>query len=160
MLSSSHSRAHTGLKEAKIAQTWARALGLPKHGRHHRELTRFKDPTVVRNADSVGDLSGVVRDVVRERRPGTPRSTLTVGEANDWLDALVDVVKDTGGSPSPAEAPPVERSAWRRTLEHAVAARGPAKKQDKYVTLVEKLLEKKLSVRRCFSRSVSSPLLI
>jgi len=160
------SRAHTGLKEAKIATTWAGAMGLTKGSgsggggsKHYAQLVGFNNPNLVKDKNSVGDLSCVVRDVVMERyynntaTKAMKGSKLTVGEVNEWLDLLVDIVKDRFGMPTTTTTTAaaangehgVNKSTWRKGLEKAMSSQKSAKKQDKYVTLVEKLFNRNLS---------------
>ncbi|KAL7548623.1 hypothetical protein ACHAWF_011897 [Thalassiosira exigua] len=134
-------RPHTGMKEARIGEAWARALGLRKASGHYKIIANYCDPRLVTNPTSVGDVSRVIMDVVAERAAGRG-SKLTVGEVNEWLDVLVDAAKDRIGTSSSTNEG-AERSPWRRSLERA--AGGIGKKQDKYARLVEKLVEKELS---------------
>ena len=136
-------RPHTGLKASKIAETWVKALGQTKGSKIHSLLTGYRNGKLIKNKDSVGDLSCVVRDVMNERQPGSG-SKLTVGEINEWLDVLVDVVKDRFDMPT---VKPVEKSKWRQQLEKTVRS---GKKGDKYAALVEKLINKNLSVSDSF----------
>ena len=122
------SRPHTGLKEARIAETWARAMGCDKGTEAYKQLTGFKNSTVIKNPISVGDLSCVVQDVMTERMPGTG-SKLTVGDVNEWLDVLVDIVKDKFGMTVEDRS---DKSVWRKSLEKAVASKKAAKKHDQY----------------------------
>ena len=136
-------RPHTGLKASKIAESWAKALGQTKGSKIHSQLSGYRNGKLIKNKDSVGDLSCVVRDVMNERQPGSG-SKLTVGEINEWLDVLVDVVKDRFDMPT---VKPVEKSKWRKQLEKTVRS---GKKGDKYAALVEKLINKNLSVSDSF----------
>ena len=146
-------RPHTGMKESKVAETWAKALGCNKGHKIHTLLTGYRngkligsDPITKANANnSIGDLSCVLMDIMKYRAPGSG-SKLTVGEMNEWLDVLVDVVKDRFDMPTEE---PTEKSKWRKSLEKAIRS-GPlgAKKGkgDIYRDLVEKLIHKNLSV--------------
>ena len=150
------SRAHTGLKESKVASAWASAMNLAKGSDHYRQLVNYRNGNVVKNPNSVGDLSCVVMDVAKERCPGKG-SKLTVGEVNEWLDVLVDVVKDRFGMATTSGAVGddgkgggVEKSSWRRGLERAIGCgssgdAGGTRKNDRYATLVEKLIDRNLS---------------
>ena len=136
------SRPHTGLKEARIAEAWAKAMGCDKGTEAYKQLTGFKNSTVIKNTNSVGDLSCVVQDVMTESMPASG-SKLTVGDVNEWLEVLVEIVKDKFGMAMEDNG---EKSAWRKSLEKAVASKKAAKKHDQYVVLVEKLIDKNLSV--------------
>ena len=140
-----NSRPHTGMKESKVAETWAKALSQAKGTKTHSILTGYRNGKLIKNQQSVGDLSCVVMDVMKERMPGSG-SNLTVGEVNEWLDVVVDVVKDRFDMPTEEH---VEKSKWRKSLEKAVRS-GPlgAKKQkgEIYSSLVEKLIQRNMSV--------------
>ena len=136
-----------------LPETWAKALGCNKGHKIHTLLTGYRngkligsDPITKANANnSIGDLSCVLMDIMKYRAPGSG-SKLTVGEMNEWLDVLVDVVKDRFDMPTEE---PTEKSKWRKSLEKAIRS-GPlgAKKGkgDIYRDLVEKLIHKNLSV--------------
>jgi hypothetical protein len=141
------SRPHTGLKEARIAETWDKAMGCDKGTEAYKQLTGFRNSTVIKNAISVGDLSCVVQDVMTERMPGTG-SKLTVGDVNEWLDVLVDIVKDKFGMTVEDRS---DKSVWRKSLEKAVASKKAAKKHDQYAVLVEKLIDKNMNVSKYLS---------
>ena len=136
------SRPHTGLKEARIAETWAKAMGCDSGSEAYKQLKGFREPTIIKNPNSVGDLSCVVQDVMTERLPASG-SKLTVGEVNEWLDVLVEIVKDKFGM---AVEDKIEKSAWRKTLEKAILMKKSAKKHEQYSILVEKLIDKNMSV--------------
>jgi hypothetical protein len=157
------SRAHTGMKEARIAEVYAKAMGCDKGSVVYKQLTGFRSAHVIKNPNSVGDLSCVIADVMKERGMPSNGSKLTVGEINEWLDVLVAVVKNriaevaaagmtaSSTSPSPSAAAESDRSggksSWRKALEKAVlTAKETTKKYDKYAILVEKLINKNLSV--------------
>ncbi|KAL7541228.1 hypothetical protein ACHAXR_012211 [Thalassiosira sp. AJA248-18] len=151
------SRPHTGMKEARIADTWVHALGLAKGNEYEKRLRNFRDSRVIANPNSVGDLSIVIMDVVKERMPvvgkGGGGSKLTVGEVNEWLDVLIDIVKDRFGMATSSSTTveeeggggAVEKSKWRKELEKAVASHRNGKKFEKYSILVERLIKKKIS---------------
>lgn len=138
------SRAHTGMKEARMAEVWAKAMGCDKGTAVYKQLTGFRSAHIIKNPNSVGDLSCVIADVMKERLPSSG-SKLTVGEVNEWLDVLVAVVKNRVGTTT-EDGDRVGKSAWRKALEKAVVAKETAKKYDKYAILVEKLINKNLSV--------------
>ena len=159
------SRAHTGMKEARIAEVYAKAMGCDKGSVVYKQLTGFRSAHVIKNPNSVGDLSCVIADVMKERGMPSNGSKLTVGEINEWLDVSVAVVKNrvaeeaaagmtassTSTSPSSSTAAVSDRSggksSWRKALEKAVlTAKETTKKYDKYAILVEKLINKNLSV--------------
>ena len=138
-------RPHSGLKESKVAETWAKALGQTKGSKIYSLLTGYRNGKLIKNQDSIGDLSCVVMDVMKERQPGSG-SKLTVGEINEWLDVVVDVVKDRFDMPT---VEPVEKSKWRKQLEKAVKSGHNSSKKlkgDLYAALVEKLISKNMSV--------------
>lgn len=137
------SRPHTGLKEARIAETWAKAMGCDTGSEAYKQLKGFREPTIIKNPNSVGDLSCVVQDVMTERLPASG-SKLTVGEVNEWLDVLVEIVKDKFGMA--VEDRTNEKSAWRKTLEKAILMKKSAKKHEQHSILVEKLIDKNMSV--------------
>ena len=139
------SRAHTGLKEAKIADIWAKALGLSDTNKYAKQLKGYRNKQLIKNMNSVADLSNVVMDVMKERNPGSG-SKLTIGEVNEWLDVLVDIVKDRYDMATSADGNNIEKSAWRKSLEKAAMSKRIVKKSDKYVKLVEVLINKNLSV--------------
>jgi len=136
------SRPHTGLKEVRIAETWAKAMGCDTGSEAYKQLKGFREPNIIKNPNSVGDLSCVVQDVMTERLPASG-SKLTVGEVNEWLDVLVEIVKDKFGM---AVEDRIEKSAWRKTLEKAILSKKSAKKHEQYSILVEKLIDKNMSV--------------
>jgi hypothetical protein len=157
------SRAHTGMKEARIAEVYAKAMGCDKGSVVYKQLTGFRSAHVIKNPNSVGDLSCVIADVMKERGMPSNGSKLTVGEINEWLDVLVAAVKNrvaevaaagmTASSTSPSSSTAAEsdrsggKSSWRKALEKAVlTAKETTKKYDKYAILVEKLINKNLSV--------------
>lgn len=142
------SRPHTGLKEATVAKVWGDAMGLMAHSNAYRKLTHYRDPEY--NGATAGDLSVVVQQLTEERYGSGSRgkgSNLTVGEVNDWLDVLVDIVKDRFDM---ATSEREGNSGWKESLKRAIAGDGRAgkkmKKHDKYVKLLEKLISKNLSV--------------
>ena len=145
------SRSHTGLKEAMIAKVWGDAMGLMSNSRGYKKLTHYRDPEY--NGKYAGDLSVVVHQLTIERygsgSGGKIGSKLTVGEVNDWLDVLVDIVKDRFDLAT-SESGESCSSAWRVSLEKVVRENGQVgkktKKHDKYVRLLEKLISKNLSV--------------
>ena len=144
------SRPHTGLKEATVAKVWGDAMGLMPNSKTYRRLTHYRDPEY--NGTSAGDLSVVVQQLTEARYgrgSGGKGSDLTVGEVNDWLDVLVDIVKDRFDM---ATSDREGNSGWKESLERAIAGDGRAgkkmKKHDKYVKLLEKLIRKNLSVSR------------
>ena len=157
-------RPHTGMKEARVAETWWKALGLTKGSMHCKQIVNYRNPDIIKNETSRGDLSCVIMDVMKERSMHTGKgSKLTVGEVNEWLDVLVDIVKDRYGmattttSTSTSEADQnnnnggeegggVEKSKWRKELEKVVTMNSKAGKHDKYVKMVEKLIQKNLNV--------------
>ena len=144
-------RPHTGFKESRAADTWAKALGCNKGHNIHSLLTGYRnakligsDPITKANSqNSISDLSSVLMDVMQHRAPGTG-SKLTVREINEWLDVLVSVVNDTFDVPTEK---PTEKSKWIKALEKVVrSGQGKKKKGDIYADLVEQLLHKNLSV--------------
>ena len=140
------SRAHTGMKEARIAEVWSKAMGCDKGTIVYKQLTGFRSAHVIKNPNSVGDLSCVIADVMKERGMPSHGSKLTVGEVNEWLDVLVAVVKNRVVGTASSESDRVNKSSWQKALEKAVAAKETTKKYDKYAILVEKLINKNLSV--------------
>ena len=56
-------RPHSGLKESKIAETWAKALGQTKGSKIYSLLTGYRNGKLIKNQDSIGDLSCVVKAV-------------------------------------------------------------------------------------------------
>ncbi len=140
------SRAHTGMKEARIAEVWAKAMGCDKSTVVYKQLTGFRSAHVIKNPNSVGDLSCVIADVMKERGMPSNGSKLTVGEVNEWLDVLVAVAKNRVVGMNSSETDRISKSSWRKALEKAVAAKETTKKHDKYAILVEKLINKNLSV--------------
>jgi hypothetical protein len=109
---------------------------LQRHGRRqwaaiteaYKQLTGFRNSTVIKNPNSVGNLSCVVQDVMAERMPASG-SKMTVGDANEWLNVLVEIVKDKFGM---AVEDHGEKSTWRKSLEKAVALKKAAKKHNQY----------------------------
>lgn len=140
------SRPHTGLKEATIAKVWGDAMGLLSNSKTYKKLTHYRDPEY--NGTNAGDLSVVIHQLTEERY-GSGKgkgSKLTVGEINDWLDVLVDIVKDRFDM---ATSDRDDNSAWKTSLENAIGSAGAGKKMkkhDRYVKLLEKLISKNLSV--------------
>jgi hypothetical protein len=141
------SRPHTGLKEATIAKVWGDAMGLLSNSKTYKKLTHYRDPEF--NGTSAGDLSVVIYQLTEERY-GSGKgkgSNLTVGEVNDWLDVLVDIVKDRFEM---ATSDREGNSAWKTSLENAISGGQQAgrklKKHDRYVKLLEKLISKNISV--------------
>lgn len=147
------SRPHTGLKEARIAETWAKAMGCDTGSEAYKQLKGFREPTIIKDPNSVGDLSCVVQDVMTERLPASG-SKLTVGEVNEWLDVLVEIVKDKFGMA--VEDRTNEKSAWRKTLEKEILMKKSTKKHEQYSILVEKLIDKNMSVSimKAFARGL------
>lgn len=145
------SRPHTGLKEATIAKVWGDAMGLLSNSKTYKKLTHYRDPEY--NGTNAGDLSVVIHQLTEERYgSGKGRgSNLTVGEINDWLDVLVDIVKDRFEMPTSSSQE--ENTVWKMNLEKAIVGGQQAgkklKKHDKYVKLLEKLISKNLSVSFC-----------
>ena len=145
-------RPHTGLKEATVGKVWGGALGLWKNSTTYKKLIKFNDPAHV-SPNAVGDLSVVVQEVMQERYSGKG-SKLTLGEVNDWLDVLVDIVKDRfGNMASETVSGGSSVSGWKLMLESEIGVEkgmeGQIKegnKSQKYVKLVEKLIEQNLSV--------------
>jgi hypothetical protein len=143
------SRPHTGLKEATIAKVWADAMGLLSNSRNYKRLTHYRDPEY--NGTHAGDLSVVIHQLMEERYGGGAAkgkgSNLTVEAVNDWLDVLVDIVKDRYEM---AVSNREGSSAWKISLETAIGGSGQQgkkmKKHDRYVKLLEKLISKNLSV--------------
>ena len=141
------SRPHTGLKEATIAKVWADAMGLLPNSTTYKRLTHYRDPEY--NGTIAGDLSVVIHQLTEERYGGSKSngSKLTVGEVNDWLDVLVDIVKERFEM---AMSESGRGCAWKQSLEHAVNSEGQSgkklKKHDRYVKLLEKMISKNLSV--------------
>jgi hypothetical protein len=59
-----------------------------------------------------------------DRMPGGG-SKLMVGDVNEWLDVLVDFVKDKFGMTIESRA---KKSIWQKSLQKAVASKNAAKK--------------------------------
>lgn len=140
------SRPHTGLKEATIAKVWGDAIGVPSNSKTYKKLTHYRDPEY--NGTNAGDLSVVIHQLTEDRYGSSQGngSNLTVGDINDWLDVLVDIVKDRFDIITTDRE---ENSAWKTSLENAIGIGGAGKKMkkhDRYVTLLEKLISKNLSV--------------
>lgn len=143
------SRPHTGLKEATIAKVWGDAMGLLSNSRNYKRLTHYRDPEY--NGTYAGDLSVVIHQLTEERYGGGAvkgkGSNLTVGEINEWLDVLVDIVKDRFEM---ATSDGEGSSTWKVSLENAIGGSGQQgkkmKKHDRYVKLLEKLISKNMSV--------------
>ena len=141
------SRPHTGLKEATIAKVWADAMGLLPNSNTYKKLTHYRDPEY--NGTNAGDLSVVIHQLTDERFRSSKSngSNLTVGEVNDWLDVLVDIVKDRFEM---ALSETERGSVWKQSLDNAINSKGQSgkklKKHDRYVKLLEKLISKNLSV--------------
>ena len=86
-------------------------------------------------------MSVVVHQLTEEQYGGgkSNGSKLTVGEVNDWLDALVDIVKERFEMVMSES----ERGCvWEQSLEHAITSKGESgkklKKHNGYVKLLEK----------------------
>mmetsp|Transcript_21073 Transcript_21073/g.25834 ORF Transcript_21073/g.25834 Transcript_21073/m.25834 type:complete len:249 (+) Transcript_21073:184-930(+) len=74
-----YSRPHNGMKEKTIAETWGHAMGLDKRSRPFEKLVKFTDPSVA-SAGTVGDLSLVVEEVMKERMCSNDGSSVTLGK--------------------------------------------------------------------------------
>ena len=139
------SRPHTGLKEATIAKVWGDAMGLPLNSNSYKKLTHYRNPQY--NGTNAGDLSVVVHQLAEDRLCNKKGSNLTVGEMNDWLDVLVDIVKDKYEMTTSEKE---GNSTWKTSLKNAInedwQEGKKLKKHDKYVKLLEKLMTKNLSV--------------
>ena len=79
-------RAHTGMKEKTIAQTWGAALALGKDSPSYLKLEKFNDPAYA-GPTACGDLSLCLEEVMKERYP-TSRSNMKLGKMNELLDEL------------------------------------------------------------------------
>lgn len=138
---SDSTRPHTGLKEAKIIQTYKQAMNLPRDGRLARSMEQWRDSNMT-GKQAAGDISLVIENVLKERMPCSG-SKLTVGEINEWLDVVAFVVKTRFHMPTEDVS---EKSKWRRDLERAITGgRQNEKRQDKHVRLIERLINKNLS---------------
>ena len=141
MPGSDSSRPVTGLKEAKIIQTYKQAMNLPRDGRSAKSMEQWRDSNMT-GKQAAGDISLVIENVLKERMPCSG-SKLTVGEVNEWLDVISFLSKARFGMPTGEVS---EKSKWRRDLERAVAGGRPnEKRQDKHVRLIERLMNKNLS---------------
>lgn len=141
---SDSSRAHTGLKEAKIIQSYKQAMNLPRDGKSVKSMEQWRDSSKT-GMQAAGDISLVIENVLKERMPCSG-SKLTVGEVNEWLDVVALVTKKRFRMET-NEVPETEKSKWRRDLERAIVAGSqPNEKiQDKHVRLIERLMNKNLS---------------
>mmetsp|Transcript_12366 Transcript_12366/g.24742 ORF Transcript_12366/g.24742 Transcript_12366/m.24742 type:complete len:850 (+) Transcript_12366:105-2654(+) len=141
MPASDSTRPHTGLKEAKIIQTYKQAMNLPRDGRAAKSMEQWRDSNMTGN-QAAGDISLVIENVLKERMPCSG-SKLTVGEINEWLDVVALVTKARFNMPTEVIS---DKSKWRRDLERAIAGGRPnEKRQDKHVRLIERLMNKNLS---------------
>ena len=138
---SDSSRPHTGLKEAKIIQTYKQALNLPRDGRLAKSMEQWRDSNMT-GKQAAGDISLVIENVLKERMPCSG-SKLTVGEVNEWLDVVALLIKARFHTPT---GEVTEKSKWRMDLEKLVTGGRPnEKKQDKHAKLIERLVNKNLS---------------
>mmetsp|Transcript_7253 Transcript_7253/g.11900 ORF Transcript_7253/g.11900 Transcript_7253/m.11900 type:complete len:1401 (+) Transcript_7253:1066-5268(+) len=141
MPASDSTRPHTGLKEAKIIQTYKQAMNLPRDGKSAKSMDQWRDSNMT-GKQAAGDISLVIENVLKERMPCSG-SKLTVGEINEWLDVVALVTKTRFNMPTEEVA---EKSKWRRDLEKAIAGgRANEKRQDKHVRLIERLMNKNFS---------------
>jgi len=138
---SDSSRPHTGLKEAKIIETYKQAINLPRDGRLAKSMEHWRDSNMT-GKQAAGDVSLVIENVLKERMPCSG-SKLTVGEVNEWMDVVASITRTRFGMSAEEVS---EKSKWRRDLEKAVAGGRPnEKRQDKHVRLIERLMNKNLS---------------
>ena len=116
MPASDSTRPHTGLKEAKIIQTYKQAINLPRDGKLAKSMDQWRDSNMT-GKQAAGDISLVIENVLKERMPCSG-SKLTVGEINEWLDVVALVTKTRFNMPTEEVS---EKSKWRRDLEKAIA---------------------------------------
>ena len=141
---SDSSRAHTGLKEAKIIQVYKQAMNLPRDGSLVKSMEQWRDSSKT-GMQAAGDISLVIENILKERMP-TSGSKLTVGEVNEWLDVVALLSKKRFDMVTEDKDATSEKSKWTRDLERAITGGRPnEKRQDKHVRLIEKLMNKNLS---------------
>lgn len=128
------SRPHTGMKEKTIATAWGEALGLSVQTQSFQRLLYYTDPTHFSEGSSgVGDLSSVIYEEMLKRE-GAKKSTISVGQINEFLDEFVLMKQQSASS----------NHDWRSSAVDKRSQKGPSLKQ-KRRRWVEKLLRHNLS---------------